>query len=79
MAVVSKLSDHLTLPGNVPLGFGNVPSSLLQMVRYRGSVHALLYEQSLSVPNLRPSLRTYPPTILKPTSWLRFVLASSLV
>jgi hypothetical protein len=48
VAVVSQLSDHLTLPGNVPLGFGNVSSSLLQMVRYRGSVHALLYEQRVT-------------------------------
>jgi hypothetical protein len=31
VAVVSQLSDHLTLPGNVPLGFDDVPSSLLQM------------------------------------------------
>jgi hypothetical protein len=42
------LSDHLTLPGNMPLGFDDVPSSLLQMVRYRGSVHVLLYEQRVT-------------------------------
>jgi hypothetical protein len=44
VAVVSQLSDHLTLAGNMPLGFDDVPSSLRQMVRYRGSVHVLLYE-----------------------------------
>jgi hypothetical protein len=38
VTVTFPLGDDLALVGNMPLGFGNVPSSQRQMVQYQGSV-----------------------------------------
>jgi hypothetical protein len=38
VTITLPLGDDLALVGNMPLGFGNVPLSLRQMVQYQGSV-----------------------------------------
>jgi hypothetical protein len=38
VTITLPLGDDLALVGNMPLGLGNVPLSLRQMVQYQGSV-----------------------------------------
>jgi hypothetical protein len=74
VTVTLPLGDDLTLVGNMPLGFGNVPLGLRQMVQYQGSV----WHTWPTPDSVQPFLRSGSPVAHSRLAWPPF-LAPTLV